>query len=60
MRAKNNIEPLPKTRRFVGITMVTLTDDMLKELRQPNFSMPADLKNGVLVWRIFLGSPAHV
>lgn len=40
--------------------MLTLTHDILTELRQRIMSVPADIKSGVLVWKVILGSPAHV
>lgn len=50
----------PTARRFLGITMLTLTYDILTELRQRIMSVPPDIKSGVLVWKVILGSPAHV
>lgn len=43
----------------MGITMLTLTDDILMELRQRSHTVPADLKNGVIIWKVISGSPAH-
>lgn len=43
----------------MGITMLTLTDEILLELRQRSHTVPEDVKNGVLVWKVILGSPAH-
>lgn len=59
LRGKDRGEQQP-VRRFLGITMLTLTDDILSELRQRSFSVPTDVKSGVLVWKVILGSPAHV
>lgn len=50
----------PTIRRYMGITMLTLTDDILRELRQRSHSIPDDIKNGVLVWKVIINSPAHV
>lgn len=47
-------------RRYMGITMLTLTDDILQELKQRSHSIPEDLKFGVLVWKVIIGSPAHL
>lgn len=47
------------TRRYMGITMLTLTNDILQELRQRSQTVPDTVKHGVLVWKVILGSPAH-
>ena len=49
----------PAGRRYLGITMLTLTPAIIQELtlRQPDF--PQDLAHGVLVWKLVVGSPAH-
>ncbi|KAF0312968.1 Serine protease HTRA2, mitochondrial [Amphibalanus amphitrite] len=49
----------PGGRRYLGITMLTLTPAIIQELmlRQPDF--PQDLTHGVLVWKLVVGSPAH-
>lgn len=46
-------------RRYMGITMLTLTDDILTELRQRSHTVPVDVDSGVLVWKVIIGSPAH-
>lgn len=46
-------------RRYMGITMLTLTEEILRELRQRSHSVPDEVKYGVLVWKVILGSPAH-
>lgn len=51
-------EPLP-LRRYMGITMLSLTPDILLELRQRSHTVPDEVKHGVLVWKVILGSPAH-
>ncbi|GJQ76790.1 hypothetical protein Trydic_g15001 [Trypoxylus dichotomus] len=47
-------------RRYVGITMLTLTPEILSELRQRNQPVPNNIKYGVLVWKVMYGSPAHL
>lgn len=47
-------------RRYVGITMLTLTPEIISELRQRNQPVPANIKSGVLVWKVMYGSPAHL
>lgn len=46
-------------RRYMGITMLTLTDDIMMELRQRSHTVPTNLKNGVIIWKVISGSPAH-
>lgn len=41
----------------MGITMQTLTPETLNEMQQYNEYM--DVRHGVLVWRVLLGSPAY-
>lgn len=46
-------------KRYMGITMLTLTKDILQELRGRSQSVPNSLNHGVLVWKVIVGSPAH-
>ncbi|XP_014674520.1 PREDICTED: serine protease HTRA2, mitochondrial-like [Priapulus caudatus] len=45
-------------RRYMGITMLTLTPNIVGELRLRDTRFP-DVEAGVLVHRIVVGSPAH-
>lgn len=45
-------------RRYMGITMLTLTPNIVAELHLRDHHFP-DVKAGVLVHRIVIGSPAH-
>ncbi|XP_015116393.1 serine protease HTRA2, mitochondrial [Diachasma alloeum] len=47
-------------RRYMGITMLTLTPDILFELQQRNNNIPPSVRHGVLVWKVMLGSPAYI
>uniref|UniRef100_A0A182QEE8 Serine protease HTRA2, mitochondrial n=1 Tax=Anopheles farauti TaxID=69004 RepID=A0A182QEE8_9DIPT len=49
----------PTFRRYIGITMLSLTPDILHELQQRNHSLPPNMRGGVLVWKVIQGSPAH-
>lgn len=49
-----------KDRKYMGITMLTLTPDIIRELHQRNQIVPNDIKSGVLVWKVIMGSPAHL
>ncbi|KAF7273520.1 hypothetical protein GWI33_013763, partial [Rhynchophorus ferrugineus] len=44
---------------YMGITMLTLTPQIINELTQRQELLPNDLKSGVLVWKVIIGSPAH-
>ncbi|CAH0547927.1 unnamed protein product [Brassicogethes aeneus] len=44
---------------YMGITMLTLTPEILHELQQRNHLVPQDIQSGVLVWKVIIGSPAH-
>lgn len=51
---------MPSVKRYMGITMLTLTDDILRELRQRSSTVPDEIKHGVLVWKVIIGSPANM
>jgi len=44
-------------RRYMGITMQTLTPETLHEIQQYNEF--TDVRHGVLVWKVMIGSPAY-
>lgn len=46
-------------RRYMGITMLTLTPSILAELKQRGSQLPDNIESGILVWKVILGSPAH-
>ncbi|XP_067619353.1 serine protease HTRA2, mitochondrial [Eurosta solidaginis] len=46
-------------KRYMGITMLTLTPDILLELKNRTQNVPSNLTHGVLVWKVIVGSPAH-
>ncbi|MPC09454.1 Serine protease HTRA2, mitochondrial [Portunus trituberculatus] len=49
-------------RRYLGITMLTLTPSIMQELQsRGNMTnrFPPDLTHGILVWKIVVGSPAY-
>lgn len=46
-------------RLYMGITMLTLTPEIIFELQQRNHEIPKDIDGGVLVWKVIYGSPAH-
>jgi HtrA serine peptidase 2 len=47
-------------RRYMGITMLTLTPEIIHELQARNQQVPVDVTHGVLVWKIVIGSPAYM
>uniref|UniRef100_A0A0K8T7N9 Serine protease HTRA2, mitochondrial n=2 Tax=Lygus hesperus TaxID=30085 RepID=A0A0K8T7N9_LYGHE len=46
-------------RRYIGITMLSLTHQIIAEMRARNRPIPPNIDGGVLLWRVVLGSPAH-
>lgn len=58
-RLSDNKRLEPPPRRYMGITMLTLTDDILAELRQRSHTVSVDVKSGVLIWKVIIGSPAY-
>lgn len=52
----------PDRRRYLGITMLTITPAILQELQSRGsmpHHIPADVTHGILVWKIVVGSPAY-
>jgi len=52
-------EPVPKKNRYIGITMLTLTPKLIEQFHSRETDFP-NVKDGVLIWRVVLGSPAHL
>lgn len=46
-------------KRYMGITMLTLTPQIIFEMHQRNQQIPPEVQHGVLVWKVIVGSPAH-
>ncbi|XP_005103747.1 serine protease HTRA2, mitochondrial [Aplysia californica] len=48
-------------RRFIGITMLTLTESVMRDLKN-NVRVPSfpDVDGGVFVYKVIPGSPAHI
>lgn len=44
--------------RFIGITMLTLSSDLIRSLQQRKEVIPPGINSGVLVWKVMIGSPA--
>ncbi|CAG9805857.1 unnamed protein product [Chironomus riparius] len=47
-------------KRYMGITMLSLTPDIIYELKQRGSSIPDKIQHGILVWKVISGSPAAV
>lgn len=47
------------SRWYLGITMLTLTPSLIQELQQRDPMFPS-VTGGVLIWKVVLGSPAHL
>lgn len=48
----------PNLKKFIGITMLSLTPELIRQLRQKTDGFPSDIASGVLVWKVMVGSPA--
>ncbi|XP_047513007.1 serine protease HTRA2, mitochondrial isoform X2 [Pieris napi] len=57
--AKRKTKSPQVSRRYLGITMLSLTPNILMELRMRNPEMPTDIDHGILVWKVIIGSPAY-
>ncbi|KAJ8670490.1 hypothetical protein QAD02_001749 [Eretmocerus hayati] len=47
-------------RRFLGITMLSLTQDIINDMHQQGGSVSSLIRHGVLIWRVMFGSPAYI
>ncbi|XP_012283592.1 serine protease HTRA2, mitochondrial isoform X2 [Orussus abietinus] len=47
-------------RRYLGVTMLTLTNEILFELQQRMGNIPQSVRHGVLIWKVLVGSPAYI
>jgi HtrA serine peptidase 2 len=46
-------------RRYIGITMASVTDQILHQLRlNPSVDLPRTLTHGIIVFKLVIGSPA--
>jgi HtrA serine peptidase 2 len=60
-RRKSGVLAHPSAkRRYMGITMLTLTPQLIHELQARNHELPVDVTYGVLIWKVVIGSPAYV
>ncbi|CAH0720993.1 unnamed protein product, partial [Brenthis ino] len=57
--AKSKTKSPLVSKRYLGITMLSLTSNILMELRMRNPDMPKDIEHGILVWKVIIGSPAY-
>lgn len=49
----------PPKRRYMGITMLSLTPSIIAELKQRGTQIPDTISGGILVWKVLVNSPAH-
>lgn len=51
-----------RRRRYLGVTMLTLTESIIQELQARGsapHSIPAEIDHGIFIWRVVVGSPAY-
>ncbi|CAG0881169.1 unnamed protein product [Cyprideis torosa] len=58
-RKEGKFVPVAQVRRYLGITMLSLTPMLLLDLQQRH-DLPPEVHHGVLVWKIIVSSPAHL
>ncbi|XP_063237539.1 serine protease HTRA2, mitochondrial isoform X2 [Bacillus rossius redtenbacheri] len=46
-------------RRYIGVTMMTLTPQIIEEMQSRSRILSVDVTHGVMMWRVVVGSPAH-
>ena len=51
-------QPPPK-RRYVGVSVMTLTPDLLANLRRRSTNFPSNIEQGIVIASVISGSPAH-
>ena len=56
---ETNHVPVPTRKKYLGLTMITLTPSLIESSRARDSHFP-DVKSGVLIYRVVLGSPAHM
>lgn len=49
----------PPKRRYMGITMLSLTPSIIAELKQRGNQIPDNIVSGILVWKVLINSPAY-
>nr|XP_024217180.1 serine protease HTRA2, mitochondrial isoform X2 [Halyomorpha halys] len=58
-RKGSPVSEAPKNpKKFIGITMLSLTPELIRQLRQKTNGFPLEIGSGVLVWKVMVGSPA--
>ncbi|KAL0274949.1 UNVERIFIED_CONTAM: hypothetical protein PYX00_002961 [Menopon gallinae] len=50
----------PDRAKYTGITMFSLSPQVLQELRFGDYQMPGDITSGLFVGSVVLGSPGHL
>ncbi|XP_076759354.1 HTRA2-related serine protease [Xylocopa sonorina] len=46
--------------QYIGVTMLTLTPDLFYELQKKLKGIPHNIRHGVLIYKVIVGSPAHL
>lgn len=46
--------------KYIGVTLLTLTPDLFYELQKKLKGIPDTIRHGVLIYKVIVGSPAHL
>lgn len=59
-KGKSLVDRDEPKRRYMGITMLSLTPDIIRELKQRGSNIPDNITHGILVWKVISGSPSQI
>ncbi|XP_017878188.1 serine protease HTRA2, mitochondrial isoform X2 [Ceratina calcarata] len=46
--------------QYIGVTMLSLTPDLFYELQKKLKGIPHNIRHGVVIYKVLVGSPAHI
>nr|XP_022338016.1 serine protease HTRA2, mitochondrial-like [Crassostrea virginica] len=58
-RVEGKFSQPPAKRRYVGVSVMTLTPDLLANLRRRSTNFPSNIEQGIVIASVISGSPAH-
>ncbi|XP_029034662.1 serine protease HTRA2, mitochondrial [Osmia bicornis bicornis] len=61
-RSKSGIKTMAEEykAKYIGVTLLTLTPDLFYELQKKLKGIPDNIRHGVLIYKVIVGSPAHL